>query len=447
MVGGVKAASNTTCNKPGETGNGNVACSAAVDGLGYTSLDDAVNKITNDGGTLTLYKDLTINTARTFVKDITIEANDHVITIASGRDNRYTIKANFIINGGKIISEHSTTPFAVVETGGNLSLNGVNIEYLKLTKALIEANGGNVTIDNSIINATNATLVNVAKHNSKIILVSGTYNVNNVLTESLNDTPSVNEEAASMVIKGGTYNTTNQIFKVDKGINLTIDNGNFKAANGTALKIYCADVTINGGTFTAEKGYVIDTVKATNDTASANASLNILGGNFIAKDKYVLHIGRARMNYAINGGTFESKGNSKLPVILIDNTNPALNNTTDEDGNIIVAESLRGIISDGKFLNKILAAVVTKDGATVDVSAQLVKAGVKIETKDGYVVVGEGTPAEQTEEPTAPESQEATGNTADAKNPGTSDNFMSLVSLVSASAAGLFIAFIKTFWS
>ncbi len=49
-------------------------------------------------------------------------------------------------------------------------------------------------------------------------------------------------------------------------------------------------------------------------------------------------------------------------------------------------------------------------------------------------------PADQNGDIIAPESQEATGNTADVKNPGTSDNFMSLVSLVSASAAGLFIA-------
>ncbi len=51
----------------------------------------------------------------------------------------------------------------------------------------------------------------------------------------------------------------------------------------------------------------------------------------------------------------------------------------------------------------------------------------------------ETNPAEET--PTAPTSN--AGNTTDVKNPNTSDNFMSLVSMVSASAAGLFIAFKK----
>ncbi len=432
-ITGVNAVS--TCNKPGQQLEGvTKACAAAVDGLGYDSINDAWTKIHNNTGkTIELYQDLTLNTARTFTKDVEIVGNGHKV-IFNNVALTIADKGSLTIRDAEVVASSVTVPFDV-QLGGTLVLDNVtattattvlnnhgtvtvtggtytssaassalfnNFGTLSMTDAKVVAakatgavvdNKGVVTLTGLDVNAKTATLVNVASHNTQTNLVSGTYKLKTIVKESLTAAPNdlIDEVAAEVNISDGTYTTENQALYFDHGIKATIDGGTITVKSGTAVKIYCADVVVNGGTITTVKGYVFDTIKASDDDKAANASLTITGGNFVTNNKYVLHIGRARMTYAISGGVFEAKGDSKLPAIIVDSTTKGstyLATTTDAEGNTTVAKAIAGILTGGKYLNNIIAGVTTNsDGATVDVSDQLIAEGYTVKVEDPYKLV------------------------------------------------------------
>ena len=443
MTMGVHAASTTACNKPGQTLSGvSVNCEASVNNDGYAKFSDAWTEVIANGGTLELYADATIKASDYDVtKDVTIEAGKYTFTIDNAHHLNVKTGATLTVNNGtfKITQTSSATPF-IVDKGGALVLNDVtttlggtlitnngtatvkggnitdtciadpvfdNNGTLTLNGTKVDAskaqtvvrNSGVATLEDITVDAAASTLVITAKHNSEATLVSGTYSVKRVLDDSLSNGPvaSNGEVGAKVVIKGGTYNTTSQAIEADKGVELTIEDGTFTVISGTAMKIYAADVIIKGGTFTANNGYVIDTVAATTDSGAPNASLTISGGNFIAasrSSKYVINIGRAKMTYAITGGTFESKGADKLAAIRIGLATP----TTTKNGVTNVADVVKGILTGGKYLNNIIAKMENADGATIDVSDELVAEGYTVKVEDPYKLVVSTNPVEDPEQ-------------------------------------------------
>ncbi len=413
MVGGVKAATCDTSLPLGEDG----ACKATVTVNNNTqyfdSTGDAWKEARINGGELVIANPLEITTARTLDKDININiigdgvlTLNEVLTVANG--------ASLTINGKTEVTLASKTLFDV-QKGGSLTLNGVdiNVSSLGLTPAISAA--GNVTITNSSVKGAQAAIIEAKK--DAVISLDGTFTGKNIVNAT---------GAATVNVVGGDYTASDIAFMADNGVILNLNGGKISATK-EVVKMTDAKVTVSGSELTSD---TMDAIFADGTVSTASLTINE-GSKLVSNAKYALAIGNANAKYNLTGGTYESP---KQTAAIWLKTATCLNSK----GNAVIA-NLQGIITGGSYLNKIVATIEAENGATIDVSTQLVKAGVAIETKDGYKVVGEGSQANTNEQTTAPESQEPTGNTADAKNPGTSDNFMSLISMVTASAAGLFI--------
>ncbi len=417
MVGGVKAADGCTL-APGTDEN---TCGASVDGEGFTTAGDALDYAIDNGGELTFYGSYTLANGvdKEITKNVSIIMYDENDTLTVGASSKGVIVktgASLTLKGEKI---SVATPIKV-ENGASLTIDG---KVTSTASNMIETNG-DVTITSA--SEITATSKNVVYANSgAAVSLNGTIKAQNIATFGNSDallSPAV------VTVSGGTIEASGIAFSVANDASLTIEGGNIKATKQAVL-ITDGNATINGGT-------IVSTGEHTVQTNTANkGSLKINGGTIIATadGKYALYLNNDKATYALTGGTVESKGNDDAAAILLGSN--MIDTNTGE-----LKASLQGIITGGSYLNKIVGVVKNaKTGKNYDASTQLVKAGVAIETKDGYKVVGEGSQANTNEQTTAPESQEPTGNTADAKNPGTSDNFMSLISMVTASAAGLFI--------
>ena len=402
MVGGVKA----DCDANKELGTDG-ACPAAVGSQKYDTIAQAWTAVVTDGGELTVADGELSIAATNIEKNVVINLTEDsslkftgLVTVAKG--------ATLTINGNNDETDVTIPAFTTIfdiKSNAGLTINGLKLDVSNMTGSIIKT-AGNVTITNSEI--TNAKSAIIAAAKDAVVSLDGDFSGNNIVTTS---------GKASITIIGGDYNADAEAFIVDNSSTLNIEGGNIEAEK-EVIKMSDAKVTIGNAELTSATENTITTLGN-----AATASLTVNEGTKIVSDtKYALAIANAEAKYALNNGIFESP-RKKAAIWLNENT--CLNK--DKDG---VVEKLQGIITGGSYLTEIVAQLTTTDGKVIDVSAQLVKAGVAIETKDGYKVVGEGSQTNTNEQTTAPESQEPTGNTADAKNPGTSDNFMSLISNV-----------------
>ena len=384
----------------------------------------AWNAVRTYGGTIELKDNLTSYNV-TFDKNVIVEAGnynfefDGTNTIADG--------ASLTVKGDNI----SVNNAIVVNEGAKLVLNGTVNATSKLAttngEVVIEA-GSKVTAGNTV-NAIEAGANAVVTLNAEEMTAGTIVKTNSIAYADV---------APKIIVESGKYTADSAAFYLGSG-DLTINGGTINAT-GNGIHLVKGAVTINNGTINS-KTYTI----YTNATGGDEASLTINGGNISSTGSATtaLDLENAEATYALNGGVVESKGAKDLAAITLGAA------FQDADGKLVNV----GFINGGSYLNKIVAEIENnKTGAMMDVSTQLVAEGVAITTADGYKVVGEGekttepgaTEGENNGEVTAPESQ---GNTADAKNPNTSDNVYGLISMAVASVAGLFVTFKKTILS
>ncbi len=431
MIGGAKAAGGPCVLAPGEASN---TCPASVGGVGANNVATALTALATDGGEITMYQPLHIANATSFnvTSDMTINMyGDNLLTIGNA-SNVLTVK-----NGGKLTingTNVTITKQIVVEKGGELVINATKVDA---TAGGLVTTNGKVTISaDTTIDATAQTAI-TANANS-VVELNGTITAATI-AEVSSTAASIGDSNAEVTVAGGNYEATDIAFKAaNKGV-IVINGGTINATE-QAIRIADGVVTINGGNLTSTNSNTIVTAGT-----AATAELDINGGTIVstAANKVALALNNANATYHLTGGVVESKGTETAAAIRL---GAAFFDAT--TGELISTQE--GIITGGKYLNKIVAEVInSKTSLNMDVSTQLVAEGVAITTADGYKVVGEGekttepgaTEGENNGEVTAPESQ---GNTADAKNPDTSDNVYGLISMAVASVAGLFVTFKKT---
>ncbi len=387
MVGGVKAA-DPACDIHKALGTSG-ACPATVVRDGNTqyfdNMDDAWQEARDNGGELTVATNFGIAQARTIDKDITINVVEGKGSLAIGAALTIAKGGSLTINSDATTSIGST--LFDVKKGGSLTLNGVELNASSVAGSFIKTEG-NVTITGSDIKV-GGELITAAKDAN--VSLDGDFEGRSIVTTT---------GKASVTVVGGDYTTTAEAFTVNNGSTLDIQGGNIEAGN-EAVEMNDAKVTIGNATLTSTTGNTVATLGN-----AATASLTINAGTKLVADKgYALDIQNPEAKYALTDGIYESPSQKA-----------AISLSTDCIDDDAVVENLQGIISGGSYLTEIVAAIKAENGAIIDVSTQLVKAGVAIETKDGYKVVGEGSQTNTNEQTTAPESQEPTGNTADAKN-------------------------------
>lgn len=391
MVGGVKAA--------------DVEHQFSLNGQYYDSLTNAL-AAAKDGDTITLLKDRNSSNNSTYnvEKDVTLDLNGKNFVMSSGKLVVKNEKSLTVTNGVYASALE-------VEAGSTLKTSNVVIGALRTTAQATVANPIKVSGAAGKVTTLEVSADTTIKATTTAIEISN---------EGVNAT--IN---GSIESKWGVYvhGTANAEIPSTVAINATIK-GTEKSVNVVSN----ANVSITGGEYTSTNS---------NPTVNiSNGTLAISGGKITSEANYAVAISGADTKFTISG-TAELNSAKDAD----DNQLPALNITAAEviDNNI-------GALTGGRYLGSIVG-----DVAKTSATGYLANAAVAKLVKEGYIVVEDGAykvvkaaneeqPADET---VAPESQEPTGNTADAKNPNTSDNFMSLVSMVSASAAGLFIAFKK----
>ena len=424
MVGGVKAAdyveSPDQCSSNMlyvDHGNGEFTCT--------DDMIQALNSIKEgENAEVVLLKDKELGSAAVDItKNVTINLNGKKLTTSTTSTTNFTVKgADVTIKNGRLdlLANHGHIVVDSTDKASTLTIESdvkVNATYygssaIQITnaaqKTVVNING-NWSVVNEIV------ACNPGKDEDLTINLNAT-----VTTPALQNTKAlINLDAGTTTVNvnGGSYTSNDRVFILKNGT-LNINAGTIKAT-GAATAIWVQEP---------------NTAKYTN-------ALNVKGGviTSASSTEEAIWFDGSNGTYSFEGGTVTSgkdKDGKQLPALHIRNWK--------------FLDNHAGMITKGTFTGSIVGNVqVGQDTykTASEASKILVAEGIAMVNENGQVVVGttNADQTEQAEEPTAPESQEATGNTADAKNPGTSDNFMSLVSLVSASAAGLFIAFKKAF--
>ena len=239
--------------------NGSVAIDeteavASVDGVGYTSLQEAINAAPA-GGTVTLVRNFTLDApsglsdgqgAVTIEKNITIDGNDKTITAGTGfTKNAKGTRGQFHIFN--------------IQNAGNVVIKDLTIEGKSLAPDSVPRSGINIWSPGS---ATALTVENVTVNNCS------TYG----LTASGKD--------VDVVLNGLTTNGN-----AWGGVNIDTKNGGDVA------------LTVNNADLNEVSSIVFD--KGTDATKDPVATIN--GGSF---ENLVMNVGAENTSLLINGGTF-----------------------------------------------------------------------------------------------------------------------------------------------
>ncbi|MEE0205700.1 MAG: S-layer homology domain-containing protein [Peptococcaceae bacterium] len=228
---------------------------ASVNGVGYTSLQDAITAAPADG-TVTLVRDFTLNAAPAdlsdgqgavlIAKNITIDGNNKTITAGSG----------FTKN-----SSGSRGQFHVfnIQNAGNVVIKNLTIEGKSATDGSVPRSGINIWSPTS---ATALTVENVT--------------VNNCSTYGL----TASGQDVDVVLNGLTTNGN-----AWGGVNIDTKNGGDVA------------LTVNNADLNEVSSIVFD--KGTDATKDPVATIN--GGSF---ENLVMNVGAENTSLLINGGTF-----------------------------------------------------------------------------------------------------------------------------------------------
>ncbi len=417
----VNAASTQTCNKPGETTANLPACVATVNGTGFAKMLDAWNEVETKGGTIEVLNNnvLSFSAAHTLSKNITIVANG----------NKVEFKAGMVVadKGSLTITNANLDLTKAVEVlkGGNLALNNVVVtatENVVKNSGTTVVSGGKVTANTTNYSAfinfgtlelNSLTRVDadynllVAKNGSTTTINGGKYFVGTLVVANESQVEAderhnvTGTTPAKVTFKNGEF-TTSKTTDLQNGVVVTVENGTYKADKGLFNVTNTSSLTVNGGSMETTDGNVVVVA------AGSKAKLSITGGTLVSKTSAaVLSLQSTDATYAISGGIFETKGAEDAPAMWINGT------TTDDKGTIKVAKAYQGILTGGKYLNKIIVKIAGPNGGTYDLTNQLVAEDYVVKAEDPYKVVVSTKVAEETSKPGAKPGEEAP-NTFDA---------------------------------
>ena len=251
---------------------------ATVDGVGYPSLQDAIDAA-EEGDTVELTKDIpnasvagfTANGQAVFTiktDGITLDGNNHKITVTGNKAgvSTHVISVN---NAANVTVENLVLEGGKAATSGVHAYKSTNVKFNNITATNFDGAGS--IINGSTVTATNFNTsgngwggVNVDSKNyadTKFTLKSGT--VQSVYTDSTSTT-----EPTDIVIDGGTVGS---VGIVAAGKNSVVINDGYVETVGASVTN--PDITVTGGTFGASvKDYVDDDFKYELKTADGEFS-------------------------------------------------------------------------------------------------------------------------------------------------------------------------------
>ncbi len=400
-------------------------------------VDNAAGTLTLDGGTIA-YTDC-----------------------ANGSGVSLNGSATFVMNSGSVISECTTSTDS---TMGAVSLNDANDKFTMNGGTISAPYSIGVVIFNdaeAVINGGEITSLNQAiSSNGTMSSSSSTYGNNAKLTVNGGEITSTNDVAIYMPSAGGSTTINGGTITGKTGIemragDLTVNggtitgnadsytstaNGNGTTTTGAAIAIsqhttaQPINVTIAGGTLTAQKPLALTNPQGNSAEDLAKISIGATGGEFVSTSSEPVSDDIALEKF-IDGGVYSNEVPENLIV----------------DGYASVKRA------DGKYeitkIHSITIADDSKDFITVESTTAPYKATVKItvQDKDGFTkkVVAKGTDGteyaidgDSFEMPDSDITISVTYTAAtDAANPATFDEITAYVAIFSASTAGFGVCY------
>lgn len=241
-------------------GEGTPAGVAKVDGMNYSSLQEAINAA-QDGETVTLLADATED--------------------------------------------------AVINKSITLDLGGKTLTNTNAGKATISVQGGTVTVkDGNVAGGTSYYNIEVTKGSNANMTLTG------VTATAGNTGSSMIDNWGTLTIESGSYSGGLNVVKSDEGSTLAINGGKFElsyaVSNSFTGVIYAYGTTaINGGEFVCSAtgpNWASPCVVITGEVTGYKSSTKITGGKFVnkhARGKIFHGYGKATSdNFEVTGGTF-----------------------------------------------------------------------------------------------------------------------------------------------
>ncbi len=384
---------------------------AEVNGVGYTTLQAAIDAAGTTASTVTLLNDTTEDIEIGKEQNITLDLNgktltniaDHTITnygtltiidsVGSGTVNNVTHAKGALVNygtaylNGGTFTRSAEAGTSTTDNGGNSWYTVKNYNQMAVNGATIENIGKySSCFANGYQNASDKTSAQAITGD-----VTPTLTINSgTVTGGLNSVK--NDDCAVLVINGGTFTNYDQS-ALQNHSTVTINDGSFTGGTyvlyncGCDEKIDVGVMTINGGTFTADSSteYILAMV-----STASTASVTITGGTFDTNGTSASVFGAAsgatevtNNKVAISGGTFSQAvpeaycASGYSPTPLLNGTYTVCNHsnvthvaakaaTCTEDGNIeywYCADCGRYFL-DANYTNEITAAGIVSGTAT-----------------------------------------------------------------------------------
>lgn len=390
---------------------GVMAAEVEVDGT-IVKLASAVSTAT-DGDILILTDDIIVDSSIIIDKELTIDLNNHKITIDDSESNDCikVVGGNLTVTGTGTIEEkvpyygaiwvygstdRSDTDYSLLVVDENVTLKGYSGVLIRQTS---DGNGGNraygvdVTVKGTIVAVTDGTDKGTG------IQVSGNIQPKDGETADFTNYPIVNVDGATITSDGvGIYAAGYAIWNIENatisgveasiaiksGI-LNISSGTFTGTgpdmrptqgynngvypSGAALQIesndgYAGNIEINivGGTFESENGVALYEYTVSAETSTAVTDVSITDGIFISAENLpVLDLSTSYTNSFtetkfITGGTFVS-GNEETIVKTVTGNYVSVENTV-----TLIMYS----VTDGKVDESLKEVIVLEKGSVLD---------------------------------------------------------------------------------
>lgn len=320
------------------------------------SFNHALANVAN-GGTVLVWKDITLTEAVTVDKDITIDLCGNKLTGNFASGNAFiNVNSNATIKNGKVAAGEGIR-VAILIGAADVELSELEVSSCTQNYFAIRANAGaNVAISDSVVNATKSA-GGILAAGGNVTLDNVTVNQTGWYSNNWNCVALGIHSGGKMTINSGSYTSdpngeakgTWVAYIMSSGGTLEINGGTF---NGTpaatanaanACGLICSDamgiVNINGGTFNST-GAILD---MRNNTGGTNPKATISGGTFSA-DPRVSGLYGSNLISIASGYTVVDNGNGTFIVAkgdkgvndtasLID----AINNAADGDEIVLAA--------------------------------------------------------------------------------------------------------------
>ena len=388
---------------------------------------DLTNAISNaqDGDTITLSDDITVDTQITINKSITLDLNGNVLTVdrLDANSNAAVVIKDSVGDGGRITSSNSIT--GVIWSGSSITLESGTIENLAEANGITIFNMGTFTMDGGSISGETA-VYNTAKNGQNPVegnivcnINGGTVNVGIwgivALGPGLDSNGSADNEKITVNIAGGEIKgdgecqaiATNASSGAYAGFTINISDGTIDGGlSGCGMYLPAIGVTnISGGTVKGAQairiaaGELYVTGGTVEGTAALTDDTDLINGGSGGTEGAIV-VGKAGNSGYVGDVIVEVSKNAVIKnnaengaAVVVSDKNMGHSNYTDYSIDV----SIEGVTVTGDIVkvSNLSSSVTTNDGGdtALSISDSTVNGNILNKTNEGDVTISNTTVA------------------------------------------------------